>query len=418
MNLTSQAKPRNQALTVLLLALLLGLQPVTTDLYLPALPALTQSFGASMVQVQLTLTALLLAFGASQLVWGPLSDQWGRRPVLLGGIAVYIITAIAATLAPNIEALIAARALQGVAMGACVMAARAVIRDLYEPVQGAKVMSQALSGLGMIACVCVPIGGVLTDLFGWRWALTSLVLFALLTGTLIYLTFEESLQQRNPHAFQPKNLWAALQRIGSHPTFHAYSALSTASFAGLFTYLATSSFIFTQSMGLSKTVYGFLMFSMALSYIIGTFICRWLLLRISVQSCVFMASWVSLFSGVLMVVMAYWGAEQTWFGAWSIVLPMNIFLLAHGVHQPCGQSGCVAPFPDMAGTASALNGFTMTLVAFGMGTWIGTHMDKPLMALAHGLLLWSCCIALIANFAVRKIPLSKVGALPVASESS
>ena len=415
---TSQAAPRNQALTVLLLALLLGLQPVTTDLYLPALPALTQSFGASMVQVQLTLTALLLAFGASQLVWGPLSDQWGRRPVLLGGMAVYIITAIAATLAPNIESLIAARALQGVAMGACVMAARAVIRDLYEPVQGAKVMSQALSGLGMIACVCVPIGGVLTDLFGWRWALTSLVLFALLTGTLIYLTFEESLQQRNPHAFQPQNLWAALQHIGSHPTFHAYSALSTASFAGLFTYLATSSFIFTQSMGLSKTVYGFLMFSMALSYIIGTFICRWLLLRISVQSCVFMASWVSLFSGVLMVVMAYWGADQNWFGAWSIVLPMNIFLLAHGVHQPCGQSGCVAPFPDMAGTASALNGFTMTLVAFGMGTWIGTHMDKPLMALAHGLLLWSCCIALIANFAVRKIPLAKVGALPVASESS
>lgn len=119
-----------------------------------------------------------------------------------------------------------------------------------------------------------------------------------------------------------------------------------------------------------------------------------------------------------MVVMAYWGADQNWFGAWSIVLPMNIFLLAHGVHQPCGQSGCVAPFPDMAGTASALNGFTMTLVAFGMGTWIGTHMDKPLMALAHGLLLWSCCIALIANFAVRKIPLAKVGALPVASESS
>ena len=409
---SAQAVPRSQAMTVMLLALLLGLQPVTTDLYLPALPALTQGFGASMVQAQLTLTALLLAFGTSQLVWGPLSDQWGRRPVLLGGIAAYTVAAVAATLAPNIEALIAVRTLQGIAMGACVMAARAVIRDLYEPVQGAKVMSQALSGLGLIACACVPVGGFLTDHWGWRWALTSLIVFAAVTGILIYLTFEESLLQRNPHAFQPKNLWAALKHIGRHPTFHAYSALSTASFAGLFTFLATSSFVFTQSMGLSKTVYGLLMFSMSLSYIIGTFICRWLLLRISVQTCVFRASLVSLFSGVLMIIMAYWGSEQEWFGAWAVMVPMNIFLLAHGVHQPCGQSGCIGPFPEMAGTASALNGFSMTLVAFGMGTWIGTHMDNPLLALAHGLLLWSCCVALIGTFAVRRIP------LPSASSAS
>jgi DHA1 family bicyclomycin/chloramphenicol resistance-like MFS transporter len=406
---SAQAVPRSQAMTVMLLALLLGLQPVTTDLYLPALPALTQGFGASMVQAQLTLTALLLAFGTSQLVWGPLSDQWGRRPVLLGGIAAYTVAAVAATLAPNIEALIAVRTFQGIAMGACVMAARAVIRDLYEPVQGAKVMSQALSGLGLIACACVPVGGFLTDHWGWRWALTSLIVFAAVTGVLIYLTFEESLLQRNPHAFQPKNLWAALKRIGRHPTFHAYSALSTASFAGLFTFLATSSFVFTQSMGLSKTVYGLLMFSMSLSYIIGTFICRWLLLRISVQKCVFRASLVSLFSGVLMIIMAYWGSEQEWFGAWAVMVPMNIFLLAHGVHQPCGQSGCIGPFPEMAGTASALNGFSMTLVAFGMGTWIGTHMDNPLLALAHGLLLWSCCVALIGTFAVRRIPLPAKG---------
>ena len=409
---SAQAVPRSQAMTVMLLALLLGLQPVTTDLYLPALPALTQGFGASMVQAQLTLTALLLAFGTSQLVWGPLSDQWGRRPVLLGGIAAYTVAAVAATLAPNIEALIAVRTLQGIAMGACVMAARAVIRDLYEPVQGAKVMSQALSGLGLIACACVPVGGFLTDHWGWRWALTSLIVFAAVTGILIYLTFEESLLQRNPHAFQPKNLWAALKHIGRHPTFHAYSALSTASFAGLFTFLATSSFVFTQSMGLSKTVYGLLMFSMSLSYIIGTFICRWLLLRISVQTCVFRASLVSLFSGVLMIIMAYWGSEQEWFGAWAVMVPMNIFLLAHGVHQPCGQSGCIGPFPEMAGTASALNGFSMTLVAFGMGTWIGTHMDNPLLALAHGLMLWSCCVALIGTFAVRRIP------LPSASSAS
>ena len=400
-----QKKPRSQGMMVLLLAALFGLVPVTTDLYLPALPSLAQSFGASMVQAQLTLTAMLLAFGTSQLFWGPLSDKWGRRPVLLGGIAVYAASAVACALAPAIEALVAARTLQGIAMGACVMAARAIIRDLYEPVQGAKIMSQALSGLGLIACTCVPIGGFLTELLGWRWALSSLVLFAAITGLLIYFYFDESLLSRNPKALQIKTLWASVKDIARHPTFQAYNALSTVSFAGLFTFLAISSFVFTQSMGLTQTAYGLLMMSMSMSFMIGTFICRWLLLRMSVQSCVFMASYVSLLAGLLLMYVAYFGPGQTWFGAWAVMAPVNLYLLAHGVHQPCGQSGSIAPFPQMAGTASALNGFTMMLVAFGMGTWIGTHMTDPLLSMAHGLMLWSTCLALIGTFAVRKIPL-------------
>jgi DHA1 family bicyclomycin/chloramphenicol resistance-like MFS transporter len=400
-----QKKPRSQGMMVLLLAALFGLVPVTTDLYLPALPSLAQSFGASMVQAQLTLTAMLLAFGTSQLFWGPLSDKWGRRPVLLGGIAVYAASAVACALAPAIEALVAARTLQGIAMGACVMAARAIIRDLYEPVQGAKIMSQALSGLGLIACTCVPIGGFLTELLGWRWALSSLVLFAAITGLLIYFYFDESLLSRNPKALQIKTLWASVKDIARHPTFQAYNAISTVSFAGLFTFLAISSFVFTQSMGLTQTAYGLLMMSMSMSFMIGTFICRWLLLRMSVQSCVFMASYVSLLAGLLLMYVAYFGPGQTWFGAWAVMAPVNLYLLAHGVHQPCGQSGSIAPFPQMAGTASALNGFTMMLVAFGMGTWIGTHMTDPLLSMAHGLMLWSTCLALIGTFAVRKIPL-------------
>jgi DHA1 family bicyclomycin/chloramphenicol resistance-like MFS transporter len=216
------------------------------------------------------------------------------------------------------------------------------------------------------------------------------------------------LKQRNPHALQAKTLWASVKHIVRNPTFQAYSALSTASFAGLFTFLATSSFVFTQSMGLSKTVYGLLMVSMSLSYIVGTFFCRWLLLRISVQTCVFVASFVSLFAGLLLMLVAYVGPGQSWFGAWAIMVPINIFLLAHGVHQPCGQSGCIAPFPEMAGTASALNGFSMMLVAFAMGTWIGTHMTDPLQAMAQGLMLWSACLALIGSLAVRRIPLPRM----------
>ena len=155
-------------LIVVLLALLLGLQAVTTDLYLPALPVIREAFNASMGEVQLTLSALLLAFGISQLVWGPLSDRFGRRPVLVGGMAAYVAASLACTFAHSMVWLVASRVLQGVAMGAGVMAARAVVRDLYQPADAARAMSKGLSGLGVIACLSAPMGGLLSDLFGWR----------------------------------------------------------------------------------------------------------------------------------------------------------------------------------------------------------------------------------------------------------
>ena len=129
------------ATVVLILSMLLGVQPITTDLYLPALPALTEGFGAPMSQAQLTLTALLLAFGLSQLIWGPLSDRFGRRPVLLVGLTCYVVASIGNTLAPTMDMLIIWRTLQGAAMGAGVMCARAIVRDLYQPVEGARILS-------------------------------------------------------------------------------------------------------------------------------------------------------------------------------------------------------------------------------------------------------------------------------------
>ena len=117
----SAPQAMSPAIVVLVLALLLGIQPVTTDLYLPVLPALTEGFGATVAQAQLTLTTLLLAFGASQLVWGPLSDRFGRRPVLLAGLAAYTLASVGCALAPSMELLVLWRTLQGAAMGAAVM---------------------------------------------------------------------------------------------------------------------------------------------------------------------------------------------------------------------------------------------------------------------------------------------------------
>ena len=127
------------------LALLMGLQPITTDLMLPALPALAADLHAPMAPVQLTMSALILAFGLAQLVWGPVADRVGRRPVLLLGLALYTLASLGAAQAGSVMAVVVWRALQGAAMSAAVVCARAMVRDLYEPQEGAMVMARALS---------------------------------------------------------------------------------------------------------------------------------------------------------------------------------------------------------------------------------------------------------------------------------
>ncbi|MDB5870616.1 MAG: Drug resistance transporter Bcr/CflA subfamily [Ramlibacter sp.] len=385
-------------LVVVVLALLLGIQPITTDLYLPALPALTEGFGAPVAHAQLTLTTLLLAFGVSQLVWGPLSDRFGRRPVLLWGLAAYTLASIGCALAPSMLLLIVWRTLQGAAMGAAVMGARAIVRDLYTPESGARVMSKGLTGLGIIACGGAPLGGLLADTLGWRYALMAPAVFGALSLALIALRFEETAPARNPLALRTDTLVATWLTILRNPTFLAWSALSVASYAGLFTFLASSSFIFIKVLGLTRTQYGLVMFGMAFTYILGTLWCRRLLPRFGVRKSVAIAGGVTLASGTLMGGLALAGMQNSW----AIALPFCLFMFAHGVHQPVGQSGAVGPFPHAAGAASALNGFVMMIGAFGVGGWVGMRLDGTVFALTNGLWFWTACIAAVAWTLVRK----------------
>ena len=386
------------ALIVLMLSMLLGIQPVTTDLYLPALPALTEGFGASMPAAQLTLSALLLAFGTSQLIWGPMSDRFGRRPILLWGLAAYTLASIGSTLAPSMALLIVWRVVQGAAMGAVVMCARAIVRDLYLPTEGARMMSKGLSGLGLLASVCAPLGGLLSELFGWRAALTALTVFGACTLALVALRFKETVRQKNLQALRPAMLLRTWLHILGNPTFLAFSALTAASYGGLFTFLASSSFVFIRVLGLTKTQYGLVMFSMSFCYLIGTVVCRRLLPRFGVRKSVAIAACLSLSGGTLMGVLAWAGVQNTW----AIMLPCYLFMLGHGIHQPCGQSGAVGPFPQAAGAASAMNGFLMMAVAFGMGGWLGTHMDGTVLPLTRGVWFWSVLVTALAWTVVQQ----------------
>lgn len=392
------ASPMNPALIVLFLSLLLGVQPITTDLYLPALPVITETFGAEMNQAQLTLSALLLAFGASQLVWGPLSDRYGRRPILLAGLAAYTLASVASAFSGSMTALIVWRVLQGAAMGAAVMCARALVRDLYSPEVGPRVMSKGLSGLGVIACLSAPVGSLIAEFLGWRPALLTLALFGAAALALVALRFQETVSTPNPRALQPAVLYRTWATILRHPAFRAFALLATVSYAGLFTFLVSSSFVFIKVLGLSKAAYGGVMLSTSIAYLSGTVLCRRLLVRIGLRRTVAVGGALSLVGGCLVGGIAAVGLHHPM----AILLPFLIFMVGHGIHQPCGQSGAVGPFPQAAGAASALSGFMMMLATFGMGAWLGRSMDGTVLPLTYGVWFWSGMIAFVAWVLVQR----------------
>jgi DHA1 family bicyclomycin/chloramphenicol resistance-like MFS transporter len=203
---------------------------------------------------------------------------------------------------------------------------------------------------------------------------------------------------RNPDALRPATLVATWAAIVRHPTFITYSALSTASYAGLFMFLSSSSFIYIRVLGFTRTQYGLTMFAVAAVYIAGTFWCRRLLPRFGVRRTVTIAGGVTLLAGTAMGVLSLAGVQS----GWAITPLFALFMFAHGVHQPCGQSGAVGPFPQAAGAASALNGFVMMVTAFAIGGWVGTHLDGTVHALTYGVWFWSVVIAAIAWTLVQK----------------
>jgi len=391
--------PMSPALIVLLMTLLLSVQPVATDLYLPSLPALTADLGASLAQAQLTLSALLLSFGLSQLIWGPMSDRYGRRPILIAGLIAYTISGIGAAFAATMEALIIWRVIQGAAMAAAVMCARAIVRDLYSPEIGARVISKALTGLGVVALISGPLGGVIAHSLNWRWAMLAISAFGALATAAIVMRFRETVDLRYAPPLQVGTLIAGCRNILSNHTFWAFALLTSSSYAILFIYLAASSFVFIEVYGFSTTRYGLMIALMSAAYVSGTIGCRRLLLHLSVRHTVMAASLLTLTAGVLLGVLYYSGVRS----AWGIIAPMVLMVMAHGVHQPCGQSGAVGPFPRTAGMASALTGALMMGLAFVIGGWIGRNLDGTARVMVDSMVLFSCVTALVAWVVVRRV---------------
>jgi len=370
---------RRPALAVLLTALV-AFGPMSTDLYLPALPGLTRALGADIATGQLTLSVFLAGFAVSQLLYGPLSDRFGRRPVLLAGVAVFVLAGAACALAPTIEALIAFRFLQ--ALGACAgpVIARAVVRDVWGREGAARVLAYMAMAMALAPAVGPILGGQLTVAFGWRANFWFLVGFGAVVLAASAVLLAETNRLRDPEAIRPARLARNYGVLFRHRAYRGYVAVVAFSYAGIFCFISGSSFLFVEAIGLSPDLYGLSFTVIVVGYMVGSFAAGRLTTRLGIARMIAIGTGLSAAGGAAMAACAAAG----WLGVAPVVGPFFVFMVGAGLTLPNAMAGAVGPFPGMAGLASALLGFFQMGVAAVVGVAVGRATEAAFAGLAAG----------------------------------
>ncbi len=356
----------------------LMLQPLSTDLYLATLPGMAADFGVTAADVQHTLSLFVIGFGTAQLVSGPMSDRFGRRPVLIGGLTLYLLSSIACALAPGLGWLVAARFAQAVGCCTGVVVARAIIRDAYTPSEGAHILAKASSMLSLAPLLGPVLGGYLQVAFGWRAAFVALTLGGAAVWIAALRWMQESNRQPNLDAMRPGHLARTYLIVVKTPGFWAYALPGALSYASIFIFISGTPFVLIQLLGVAPENYGYLFSLGVVGYLSGTLACRRLLHTIGIQGTLRLGTSIGLGAGLGFLVLVLAGVQH-----WSlVVVALFLVMTGHGVNIPCTQSGSLAPFSGNAGAAAGLFGFVMMVVALLAGIWVSKTHDGTLIPLA------------------------------------
>jgi len=354
------------------------LQPLSTDLYLASLPSLASAFGVPASTVQLTLSLFVIGFGGAQLIIGPLSDRFGRRPVLLCGLMLYMLASALCALAPSIGLLIAARFLQALGCCAAVIIARAIVRDAYAPEHSARVVAAASTWLSFAPLLGPILGSYLQVTFGWRAAFVTLGLLSTLVMAMSIWRLPETNMHRNPRATELSGLIANYRIVLGSREFWAHALPGALSYGAIFAFISGSSFVLIRVLNVPTAWFGYCFAFGVSGYLTGTIVCRRLLPRIGALRALRIGSALSLATGVFFLALVCTGIAH-----WGLMLAaMFLTMLAHGINFPIAQSGAVSPFPQQAGTAAGLMGALYMSIAFAVGTVVGSTHDGTLYPLA------------------------------------
>jgi DHA1 family bicyclomycin/chloramphenicol resistance-like MFS transporter len=390
--------PFAHAPLLFLISAYLMFQPLSTDLYLASLPGLATAFNVPASTVQLTLSMFVIGFGSAQLIVGPLSDRFGRRPVLLYGLALYVAASALCGAAQSIEMLIFGRFVQAIGCCSAVIIGRAIVRDAYKPEDSAKVIARASTWLTLAPLLGPILGSWLQATFGWRAAFAAHGIFSACVLAVTFLRLPETNAHRDPRATNPAGLLANYRIILGSRQFWAYALPGALSYGALFAFISGSSIVLIKVLHVPTAWFGYCYAFGVAGYLSGTIVCRRLLPALGADRCFRVGTGVLLAGGALFLAAVTAGIAH-----WSVVLiAMFLTMGAHGINFPISQSGAVSPFPQQAGTAAGLLGALCMGVAFLVGTVVGATHNGTLYPLA----IIVGALGVLVFGAVRMVPSS------------
>lgn len=362
---------------VLILGALSAFAPMSIDMYLPSLPTLAAEFGASTSTTQLTLSAFFIGLAVGQALYGPLADRFGRKPALYVGLTVYAIATVGCAVSRSVESLIAWRFAQ--ALGGCagVVVARAVVRDLFDQWSSARMLSTMMLVMGAAPMLAPLLGGWLLAVSGWRsifWVLLAFGLACLVATVAV-------LPETRPRSSQPWGVASALRDYAwllGHRRFFGYVLAGGFAQAGMFAYISGSPFVFIDVYGVPAQAYGWLFGLNALGLITASQINARLIRRWGPDRLLARANLANAVFGLLLVAVA-WSRSG---GLIALLVPLFGYVASLGFSYPNAAAGAMAPFPERAGSASALLGTVQFGIAAIAGAAVGWWHDGTALPMA------------------------------------
>ena len=369
-------RPDTLALTALL-ALLTAVGPTSTDMYLPSLPAIGRTFGASVPQVQLTLSAFLFCFAIGQVVYGPLSDHFGRKPLLLTTLAIYVAASIGCTLAVSIEMLIVLRGVQAFGVAGAPVLARAIVRDLYAGARAGREFSRMGAIMALAPAIAPSLGAILQTTVGWQASFYLMAAFGICAFAMVTVLLPETLKSASLGFSLP----AVVRNYGafaSHGRFMLYTAIVATSYGGLFAWISGSSFVLQDIYGLSALAFGLVFAATTLGYLTGTLLATKMVNRLGLDRTIVWGGVALAAGGLAMVATTIMDLRSPL----ALALPVVVYLVGLGLALPQSMAGALTPFPERAGAASSTLGFTQQVAASSIGILVGHTLGQSALPLA------------------------------------
>jgi MFS transporter, DHA1 family, multidrug resistance protein len=369
----------------------------------PALPLLAGVFERPAAQVQLVLTLYFLGIAAGQLFYGPVSDRFGRRPVLLGGLLLFLAGTVLCGFAPSLRLLIAGRVAQ--ALGACagLVLGRAIIRDVYDREGSARGIALVMMAMSLAPAVSPAIGAYVTEWFGWRAMFVLLGGFGAIVLGWTALRLAETLRQEVPlNIGQIGRSYGMLLRS---PTFVCFALCTAFTSASWFTFIATAPYLMSETLHQPPSAYGLMILLPMAAYIVGNAAAARFARWAGAGAMVIWGVGISLLSGILMLLWCIWPGLSPW----TLFVPMATSSIGNGLSQPTAMASGLSVYPRVAGTASGFIGFLQMAIS-ALGTLaVGLLPHQSPLAMA-GVVLTTQIVALALGIIAVRLPVSGLDA--------